>query len=284
MRNKTIGLAAGAVLIGATVGVTLTASAAPPTRPPLTVTATTSHEALLVLNSTPGDATGNQFVSAHDIYRGKHKIGTDGASCQVIDVVGPEQLPSPMRRQSVTARRPDHRPGSDCRRRSRNDAVHPRHHRRHRRLRERQRTGHRPPTRRPALPIHHHAPRLNPTQAHPTHPTAHRRAPSPRNVAIPQGPDGCTKEIGEPSSTTRRRPGSTADPAAAGSPPRRCSGPESCHHPQVSQTTLPNTALNAPYEGVDHGVDRLAHFRSAEMLPEGFPYRSAGSTMIDWEL
>ena len=55
-------------------------------------------------------------------------------------------------------------------------------------------------------------------------------------------------------------------------------------HLDVFETTLPNTALNAPYEGVDHGVDPLARFRSAQMLPEGFPYRSAGSTMIDWEL
>ena len=91
MRNKTVAIAAATVLVGATTGVTLTASAAPPT-PPLTVTATTTHEALLVLNSTPGDPTGNQFVSAHDLYRGHHQIGTDGASCQVIDVVGPERL------------------------------------------------------------------------------------------------------------------------------------------------------------------------------------------------
>ena len=92
MRNKTVAIAAAAVLVGATAGVTLNASAAPPTPPPLTVTATTTHEALLVLNSTPRVPTGNQFVSAHDLYRGQHKIGADGASCQVIDVVAPERL------------------------------------------------------------------------------------------------------------------------------------------------------------------------------------------------
>jgi hypothetical protein len=92
MRNKTAAIAAAAVLIGATAGVTLTASAAPRPPLPLTVVATTTHEALLVLNSTPRDPTGNQFVSAHDLYRGRHKIGADGASCQVIDVVGPERL------------------------------------------------------------------------------------------------------------------------------------------------------------------------------------------------
>jgi hypothetical protein len=157
------------------------------------VSATTRHEALLVLNNTPGDATGNQFVSAHDIYRGKHKIGTDGASCQVIDVVGPEQLrvqcvaslslpAGQITAQGLTVvNEAGTTPftlaitGGTGAYASANGQV----------------------TVRPLDDLHHHAPRLNPTPCSRTHPTDHRRGAFPKNVATPQGPGGCTKEIGK---------------------------------------------------------------------------------------
>ena len=77
---------ASAILVGTTSG---SGAAAPGQQ--FTLGATTTHETLLDLG-TREDPTGNQFVSAHDLYRGDKKVGHDGASCQIIDVVGPEQL------------------------------------------------------------------------------------------------------------------------------------------------------------------------------------------------
>jgi len=97
MRTKpaVISAAVIAALATATFAVTANASSAhrsgaPPRQ--LTLTATTTHESLLNLSGTPDDPTGNQFVSARDLYRGGHKVGKDGAACQIIDVVGPERL------------------------------------------------------------------------------------------------------------------------------------------------------------------------------------------------
>jgi len=65
----------------------------PAAGPTFTLTATTTHEALLNLG-TAEDPTGNQFVSGHDLYRGGRKVGAAGASCQIIDVVGTGELRS----------------------------------------------------------------------------------------------------------------------------------------------------------------------------------------------
>ena len=92
MNTKTTTIrAAGVLAAAATLGVAATAATASADRPTITVTAVTTHEALLTIG-TPGDPTGNQFVSAHDLYRGGHKVGVDGASCQIIDVVPPDSL------------------------------------------------------------------------------------------------------------------------------------------------------------------------------------------------
>jgi hypothetical protein len=77
---------AAATLVGTTSG---SGAAAPGQR--FTLGATTTHETLLDLG-TPEDPTGNQFVSAHDLYRGDRLVGHSGASCQVIDEVTPAQL------------------------------------------------------------------------------------------------------------------------------------------------------------------------------------------------
>jgi hypothetical protein len=84
-----------AVLLGLTAttcAVAAEASGSERHRQAFTLTATTTHEALLDLSTDATDPTGNQFVSAHDVFRDHRKIGTDGASCQVIDVVGTDRL------------------------------------------------------------------------------------------------------------------------------------------------------------------------------------------------
>jgi hypothetical protein len=101
MRNRTAAITAtAAALAAATVTTTIpttvsgaangssTGSAAPRS---FTLAATTTHESLLNLG-TPEDPTGNEFVSSHALYRGDRKVGHDGAVCQIIDVVSPEQL------------------------------------------------------------------------------------------------------------------------------------------------------------------------------------------------
>jgi hypothetical protein len=93
MRTNPTAISAAVVLLAAaTYAVTGTASTAAPAPRQLTLTATTTHESLLNLSGTPDDPTGNQFVSAQDLYRGHRKVGAGAASCQIIDVVGPEQL------------------------------------------------------------------------------------------------------------------------------------------------------------------------------------------------
>jgi hypothetical protein len=87
MRNKTaITSIAGILIVAGVLGVTATASTAGAAGSRLTLAATTTHEALLTLG-TAADPTGNQFVSAHDLFRGARKVGAGGTSCQIIDVV-----------------------------------------------------------------------------------------------------------------------------------------------------------------------------------------------------
>ena len=89
-RNATI-TAAVIALAAATLVGTASGPGAAATTQHFTLGATTTHETLLDLG-TAEDPTGSQFVSAHDLYRGDKLVGHDGASCQIIDVVGPEQL------------------------------------------------------------------------------------------------------------------------------------------------------------------------------------------------
>jgi hypothetical protein len=89
-RNATI-TAAVVTLAAATLVGTATGSGAAAPAQHFTLGATTTHETLLDLG-TAEDPTGSQFVSAHDLSRGEKMVGHDGASCQIIDVVGPEQL------------------------------------------------------------------------------------------------------------------------------------------------------------------------------------------------
>lgn len=93
MNRKATMICTGASLAAAAatgVGVATGAGAAAPT---VSLTAVTTHEALLNLG-TQDDPTGNQFVSAHQLYRGGRKVGTAGASCQIIDLVQPGALRS----------------------------------------------------------------------------------------------------------------------------------------------------------------------------------------------
>jgi hypothetical protein len=89
-RNATI-TAAVVALAAATLAGTAGGSGAATSAQHFTLDATTTHQTLLDLG-TAEDPTGNQFVSAHDLYRGGKRVGHAGASCQIIDVVGPEQL------------------------------------------------------------------------------------------------------------------------------------------------------------------------------------------------
>jgi hypothetical protein len=91
MRTRQITVTAAVVALGAatlagSVAGTATGSSAASAAHRFTLEATTTHETVLDLG-THDDPLGSQFVSAHDLYRGGKRVGNDGASCQIIDVV-----------------------------------------------------------------------------------------------------------------------------------------------------------------------------------------------------
>lgn len=93
MNRKATALCTSGVLVAAAVVGLSAATSAGASAPTITLTAVTTHESLLNLGAA-ADPTGNQFVSAHDLYRGGRKVGVDGASCQIIDVVQSGELRS----------------------------------------------------------------------------------------------------------------------------------------------------------------------------------------------
>ena len=90
-RRRTTAGALATLTAAAALTVTTTLSTADAATSTITLTAMTSHETVVSADA-PDHPIGNEFVSAHRLFRGGRQVGVDGAVCQIIDLVGAESM------------------------------------------------------------------------------------------------------------------------------------------------------------------------------------------------